>query len=160
MFGGHWLEVAPRPWYVSLSFDFPIFPFHRRIPTLLTRVVAAIIERGNCVLVALRPLEKRHGGMWEFPGGKVEGTETDLDALRRELSEELAVRVVTMSQPVAVLRDPGSQFLIVFVPVVVEGEPECREHMEVRWVPWNELTALPLAPTDRKLVAMREARQT
>jgi ADP-ribose pyrophosphatase len=122
----------------------------------LTRVVAAVIERGNRVLVALRPLEKRHGGMWEFPGGKVEGAETDLDALQRELSEELGLRVVTTSSPLAVFQDPGSQFLIVFVPVVADGEPECREHVAIRWVPWPDLAALPLAPTDHRFVVARD----
>lgn len=126
---------------------------------LPTRVVAAVIERENRVLVALRPPEKRHGGMWEFPGGKVEGTETDVDALRRELAEELALRVVSTSQPVGAFQDPGSPFLIVFVPAVVEGEPECREHVEVRWVHWGDLAALPLAPTDRRFVMMHEAHE-
>lgn len=115
-----------------------------------TRVVAAVIERGNRVLVALRPLEKRHGGMWEFPGGKVEHAETDLDALRRELAEELGLRLVAASPPMAAFHDPGSPFLIVFVPVTVEGEPQCREHIAIRWATWPELSALPLAPTDRR----------
>lgn len=120
-----------------------------------TRVVAAIIERGNCVLVALRPLEKRHGGMWEFPGGKVERGETDLDALRRELAEELGLRVLSASPPVATFQDPGSQFVITFVPVRVDNEPECREHTAIRWVAWSELEVLPLAPTDRLLAVAR-----
>ena len=121
----------------------------------LTRVVAAIIVRGNRVLIALRPLEKRHGGMWEFPGGKVEGGETDLDALRRELAEELGLRVTSTSPPVAAFQDPGSQFLIVYIPVLVDNEPECREHTAIRWVAWSELEVLPLAPTDRLFAAAR-----
>jgi mutator protein MutT len=119
----------------------------------LTRVVAAVIERGNRVLVALRPPEKRYGGMWEFPGGKVEPTETDLEALRRELAEELGLQVVSTSRPVAAFQDPGSRFLVVFVPVVADGEPECREHAAIRWVAWPDLAALPLAPTDCRFVA-------
>jgi 8-oxo-dGTP diphosphatase len=90
--------------------------------------------------------------LWEFPGGKVQGAESDLDAIRRELGEELGLRVVSASRPVAALRDNGSAFLIVFLPVRVEGEPECREHSEIRWVAWTELAELPLAPTDRQFV--------
>lgn len=127
---------------------------------MLTRVVAAVIERGGKVLIALRPPEKRHGSMWEFPGGKVEEDETDHDALRRELTEELGLRVVATSLPLASLRDPGSPFLIVFVPVTVDGDPECREHVEVRWVRWNELASLPLAPTDRRFVVMHAAERS
>jgi 8-oxo-dGTP diphosphatase len=125
------------------------------MPVSLTRVVAAVIERGNRVLVAQRAAEKRHGGMWEFPGGKVESAETDLDALRRELAEELGLRVISASPAVAAFRDPGSRFLIVFVPVVAAGEPECREHVAIRWVAWGELAGLPLAPTDHRFVAAR-----
>ena len=127
-----------------------------RMSSSLTRVVAAVVERGDRVLVALRPPHKRHGSMWEFPGGKVEGAETDLEALRRELAEELALRVVRISQPLAQFQDPGSEFLIVFVPVVAEGEPKCREHQAIRWAAWSELSALLMAPTDRHFIASRE----
>ncbi|CAN5301222.1 (deoxy)nucleoside triphosphate pyrophosphohydrolase [soil metagenome] len=123
----------------------------------LTRVVAAVVERGHRVLIALRPPDKRYGGMWEFPGGKVEGSESDLEALRRELAEELRIHVVTTSPPVATFQDPGSAFLIVFVPVVAEGEPECREHLAIYWATWPELAELPLAPTDARFVASRSA---
>lgn len=123
----------------------------------LTRVVAAVIERGDRVLVALRPPGKRHGGMWEFPGGKVEGVESDLDALRRELMEELGLHVVVTAPPIAAFRDPGSPFLIVFIPVVADGEPECREHVAIRWASWHDLAAMPLAPTDRRFADAREA---
>ena len=124
----------------------------------LIRVVAAVIERGRQVLVALRPPDKRHGGMWEFPTGKVEGAESDVDALRRELAEELGLRILSTAPPIAAFRDPGSPFLIVFVPVKTEGEPECREHLALRWVDWIdwcELGLLPLAPGDLRFVAGR-----
>jgi 8-oxo-dGTP diphosphatase len=122
----------------------------------LTRVIAAVIERGDCVLVAQRPSAKRHGGMWEFPGGKVEGSESDLDAIRRELAEELGVRVVSISTPIAAIQDPGSDHVIVFVPTLVHGEPECWEHAAIRWASWSDLDALPLAPTDRRFVAGKD----
>jgi mutator protein MutT len=125
------------------------------MPTSQERVVAAVIERDDCVLLALRPSGKRYAGMWEFPGGKVQEAESDLDAIRRELAEELGLRVLSISQPVATLQDPGSVFLIVFVPVSVEGEPECREHSAIRWTAWSDLAAMPLAPTDRQFAAGR-----
>ena len=54
-------------------------------------VVAAVIVRGGRVLVSQRRPGSRQGGRWEFPGGKRERGETDREALRRELVEELGV---------------------------------------------------------------------
>ncbi len=51
------------------------------------RVIAAVIRRGPELLVCRRPAHKRHGGLWEFPGGKCEPGESDADTARRELLE-------------------------------------------------------------------------
>ena len=57
-------------------------------------VIAAVIQRGDKYLLGQRPESKRHGGLWEFPGGKVHDGESRLEAIRRELAEELALKVV------------------------------------------------------------------
>lgn len=124
-----------------------------------TRVVAAVIEREGRVLVAQRAPKNRHGGMWEFPGGKVERGESDIDALKRELLEELGLRLIRAEAPLAELHDPGSQFLIVFLPVVVDGQPECREHAATFWAAWRDLPDMPLAPTDARFVDQVISRQ-
>ncbi|HVZ76574.1 MAG TPA: (deoxy)nucleoside triphosphate pyrophosphohydrolase [Gemmatimonadaceae bacterium] len=118
----------------------------------LIRVVAAVIRRGEELLVCQRPPEKRHGGLWEFPGGKCEAGETDVDALRRELREELGVEVASAGEPTFELRDQGSRFLIVFIPVAIRGEPQCHEHVAMRWGRPDALVSLPLAPSDREFV--------
>jgi len=115
-------------------------------------VVAAVIRRGGAVLLGLRPAHKRHGSMWEFPGGKVLDGESLGDALARELREELGVRVSRGAPALFVARDPGSPFEIHFVPVEIEGTPRAVEHQEVRWVALADLASLPLAPADRRFV--------
>jgi 8-oxo-dGTP diphosphatase len=112
-------------------------------------VLAAVIRRGDRFLLARRPVAKRHGGLWEFPGGKLEPGETWLDAARRELREELGVDVVSVGEPVFRRRDPGARFEIVFVDVEIRGEPRALEHEAVRWVTRAEMAELELAPADR-----------
>jgi mutator protein MutT len=62
-------------------------------------VLAAVIRRDGRLLVARRPAHKRHGGLWEFPGGKVEEGESWADAAARERKEELGVDVARTGEP-------------------------------------------------------------
>ncbi len=57
------------------------------------RVVAAVIRRGGCILIARRQPQAERGGQWEFPGGKVEPGEGERQALSREIREELGCEV-------------------------------------------------------------------
>jgi mutator protein MutT len=116
------------------------------------RVLAAVIRRAGRYLVAQRPAGKRHGGLWEFPGGKVRDGESTTVALRRELREELALVVVAVGDVLYTRRDPGSPFVIEFVAVDVDGEPQAIEHESLTWCSKATLLALPLAPADRAFV--------
>ena len=130
------------------------------MPEPSIRVVAAVVTRGDRLLVCQRPPHKRHGGLWEFPGGKTEPGESDADAARRELREELGVEVVEALDEELALADPGSPFLIAFVPVTIRGKPTCHEHTDLVWGTPAELAMLPLAPSDRRYVEFLLARAT
>jgi 8-oxo-dGTP pyrophosphatase MutT (NUDIX family) len=97
-------------------------------------------------------LHKRHGGLWEFPGGKTEPGESDDKAAERELSEELNVSLQKAEPPAFEVADPDSPYVIAFVPVEIRGEPSCTEHVEMTWRTAAELRELPLAPSDRAFV--------
>lgn len=75
-------DAPPHPPYAPLSDAPPV-----------VEVVAAVLVREGRVLVAKRPAAKRNGGLWEFPGGKVEPGETHAEALTREIEEELGLFV-------------------------------------------------------------------
>lgn len=115
-------------------------------------VAAAVIRRGDCVLLCKRPVEKRHGGLWEFPGGKVSEGETLVDALSRELSEELLVDVISAGVTLLIERDTGSPFEIHFISTEIAGEPSAQEHDSIEWVAIDDCARYPLAPADRKFV--------
>lgn len=116
------------------------------------RVLAAVIRRHDRWLLCQRPPHKRHGGRWEFPGGKLEPGEVLADAARRELLEELGVAVTAVGEPLFIRHDDGSPFLIEFTPVEIAGEPRALEHTAVCWALPVEAAAMELAPADQAFV--------
>jgi 8-oxo-dGTP diphosphatase len=119
-------------------------------PLLENAVIAAVVKRGLRYLICQRPLHKRHGGLWEFPGGKIEPGETLFDAACRELREELAMEVLEVGAVRLALKDDVSGLTINFVDVVADRDPQLLEHNALRWCTPHELLKLNLAPTDRE----------
>jgi mutator protein MutT len=116
-------------------------------------VVAAVVCREGRYLVGRRPHAKRHGGLWEFPGGKVHAGESRLDAARRELAEELELGVVSLGARLGSISDEDSPFVIEFFETVVDGLPVAREHEAIGWFTLDELREMTLAPADARFVA-------
>jgi 8-oxo-dGTP diphosphatase len=110
--------------------------------TKVVHVAAGVVLNAqHDVLLALRPLDKHQGGLWEFPGGKVEPNETVAAALARELYEELNLTVTTAEPFLIQEHDYGDKLVKLDVWLVREfsGEPHGREGQTLRWVPLTEL---------------------
>ncbi len=116
-------------------------------------VVAAVIEREGRYLLGRRPEDKRHAGLWEFPGGKMLDGESFFEAARRELEEELGLTATGDGALLHSARDPGSPFVINFVEISVDGTPQPVEHSDIGWFTAAELVHMPLAPSDRAFAA-------
>lgn len=118
-------------------------------------VVAAVIEREGYLLIGQRAGHKRYGGKWEFPGGKLEPGEAHHEAIRRELWEELRVRVVASQLPHFTTAEADSGIVIEYVSTTIEGTAEPREHQALAWVAVSDLLRYDLAPSDRTYAEFR-----
>lgn len=119
-------------------------------------VVAAVI-RGNDgrILIAKRADEQHQGGLWEFPGGKVESDEAIEAALARELSEELGI-VPTAAQPlIQIMHDyPDKQILLdVWNVSAFQGEPHGAEGQPLMWVTNRQLLEYQFPAANKPIVA-------
>jgi 8-oxo-dGTP diphosphatase len=118
----------------------------------LIRLVAAVIERDGRYLITQRRPSAVLPGLWEFPGGRVEGGETDEQALRRELHERLGAEVVVKNRMAhRVHHYHGySVDLNLYQATFAEGqEPQPLRVAEVRWVPSNEFEKYPFPAADQ-----------
>jgi 8-oxo-dGTP diphosphatase len=104
-------------------------------------VAGVIVNDAGDVLLALRPKHKHKGGLWEFPGGKVEAGEGARDALARELEEEVALAVEQAEPFLVIDHDYGDKQVTLDVWRVTRfsGTPHGREGQEIAWVPVAEL---------------------
>ncbi|MFC2990750.1 Nudix family hydrolase [Halomonas tibetensis] len=107
---------------------------------------AAIISAdGDQVLIARRPSNVDHGGLWEFPGGKLAPYETGLGGLKRELHEELGVEIQRAQPLIRIHHEYPDKHILLDVWQVhgFSGEPFGREGQAVRWVPMKDLVKYP-----------------
>jgi 8-oxo-dGTP diphosphatase len=120
----------------------------------MIRVTAAVIDRDGRVLIARRRSGDRFGGVWEFPGGKIEPGESPEESLRREIDEELgmAIEIGPCLGAFPYVSPAWSIELIAFRAVWTSGTMILREHDEVRWVAPGELASYPFAEPDRPIV--------
>ena len=120
----------------------------------IIEVAAGLICREGRYLIARRKPGIHLAGLWEFPGGKREADETLEDCLRRELFEELSIRV-DMPIPFRIIRHEYAEKTVelhFFRCAIEDGQPEAVDCAEVRWVSPQELDHYQFPPADRPVI--------
>ena len=103
--------------------------------------VGVVLDRNRNILITRRDPDSHQGGLWEFPGGKVEDGEPLVAALARELHEELGIEVDRTSALLEVRHDYGDKAVLLDVHVVWEfrGEARSLERQPMVWVAPRDL---------------------
>jgi len=116
--------------------------------------VGVILDDLGQVLLSFRHPDSHQGGLWEFPGGKLEAGETVQTALGRELAEELGIQVLVTEPLITVKHDYSDKRVLLDVWLVhsFSGEAESREQQPVRWVPIAELANYRFPAANRPIV--------
>jgi 8-oxo-dGTP diphosphatase len=120
----------------------------------LITVTAAIIEKDGLIFAARRKATKHLGGLWEFPGGKIELDETPEGCLARELTEEFGIEVQVGLFFGESIYDYGEKTirLLAFHVEHVGGDFMLNDHDELRWLAIDELDEVEWAPADIPLL--------
>ncbi len=114
-----------------------------------------VVDEAGRILVAKRPNHKHQGGLWEFPGGKIEQGESTHDALARELDEEVGIRIDESEPLIRIWHQYPDKHICLDVLRVTrfDGHPWGREGQEIAWVPADELPSLEFPAANVPIVA-------
>ena len=125
-------------------------------------VIAGLIFRNQRVLICQRRHDAAFALKWEFPGGKIEDRESEADALRRELKEELAIDVREsdfVSGYSYSYEDGPTVFLRFHWVKSFQGEPQNLVFEQISWVTLGDLVNLDFIEGDRRLIMQIIERQ-
>jgi mutator protein MutT len=120
----------------------------------VVEVAAGLVRREGCYLIARRNPGVHLAGFWEFPGGKCEPGEALEECLRRELFEELGIRI-GVPMLFQVVRHEYSEKVVelhFFHCSIESGHPTPIDCAEIRWVSPHELSDFEFPPADRPII--------
>ncbi len=121
---------------------------------MAVRVAAAVIGRGDAVLVTRRLKGTHLEGLWEFPGGKCEPGESIHACLAREMMEELGVAIEPGATLLVTTHEyPDKTVELHFIECRMTGEPVPQQNQEMQWIARARLDTLRFPEADAALIA-------
>jgi len=134
--------------------DFPVKPQRKPLPHY--DIVVGLIRRDQKLLIQRRPESGLLGGLWEFPGGKIEAGESGEKALLREINEETGL-VVSIHSEIGTIQHAYTHFKITLTAWFchwIEGEAQTHAASENRWVAMDELNNFAFPKANLKILEL------
>ncbi|BBW90211.1 MULTISPECIES: 8-oxo-dGTP diphosphatase MutT [Pseudoalteromonas] len=126
----------------------------------IVNVAVGVIKKNNAIFICKRADEQHQGGLWEFPGGKVEANESVFAALKRELTEEVGITIHSSSQLMVIEHDYGDKCVKLDIHVVsnFSGEAHGAEGQPSEWVNISELTHYDFPAANAEIIEKLQSR--
>ena len=121
----------------------------------IIKVVAAILQKKDKILIARKKEGKPLAGYFEFPGGKIEKGETPEESLARELMEEMNIKIDVKEYVGESIYDYGNGkviSLLGYISEIIDGEIKLSDHDRYEWVTLEEINNYKIAPADIPLI--------
>jgi A/G-specific adenine glycosylase len=129
-------------------------PVRKKVSSIpMVTVTAAIILKRGAALITQRPSHGLLGGMWEFPGGKLEHAETRAACLQREIKEELGAKII-VREPLGIFYHRYSHFQVelhAFFCDLNGSKPKPLQVKALQWVKLADLQSYPMGKVDRMI---------
>ncbi|ATG59362.1 MULTISPECIES: 8-oxo-dGTP diphosphatase MutT [Pseudoalteromonas] len=126
----------------------------------IVNVAVGVIKKNNAIFICKRADDQHQGGLWEFPGGKVEANESVFAALKRELAEEVGITIHSSSQLMVIEHDYGDKCVKLDIHVVsnFSGEAHGAEGQPSEWVNISELTHYDFPAANAEIIEKLQSR--
>ncbi|EAW27603.1 7,8-dihydro-8-oxoguanine-triphosphatase, prefers dGTP [Alteromonadales bacterium TW-7] len=126
----------------------------------IVNVAVGVIKKNNAIFICKRADDQHQGGLWEFPGGKVEANESVFAALKRELTEEVGITIHSSSQLMVIEHDYGDKCVKLDIHVVsnFSGEAHGAEGQPSEWVNISELTHYEFPAANAEIIEKLQSR--
>jgi 8-oxo-dGTP diphosphatase len=120
----------------------------------MIKVTCAIIIQNEKILLTQRGEHPHHPFQWEFPGGKIKPGEPETESILREIEEELDLQLEISDKLEPVVFDYGFKKieLIPFICFIRDGKIKLNEHVDYRWIQWQEAGNMNISEADKKII--------
>lgn len=124
----------------------------------MIKVTCAIIIQNKKILLTQRGEHPHHPFQWEFPGGKIQPDETETDCILREIKEELDLQIEIKERLEPAIFDYGFKKieLIPFACFIRDGKLKLTEHVDYRWIRWQEASSMNISEADKKIISNKK----